>query len=93
MNQGEYEGEATIYAHDEVIGLLSDLAGKLLQKKETDFIGKRLHLVSVEDGEAVNILGKKVTLFRYTVNKGKTVWLLHGTGKRLKIDLLWGRTI
>ncbi|WP_405758161.1 MBL fold metallo-hydrolase [Anaerovibrio slackiae] len=38
MNQGEYEGEATIYAHDEVIGLLQDLSEKLLQKEETDFI-------------------------------------------------------
>lgn len=30
MNQGEYEGDATIYVHDEVIDLLRDLAGKLL---------------------------------------------------------------
>ncbi len=30
MNQEEYDGEATIYAHDEVIGLLRDLSGKLL---------------------------------------------------------------
>ncbi len=33
MREGTYEGEATIYAHDEVIALLRDLAGKLLQKK------------------------------------------------------------
>ena len=33
MREGSYEGEATIYAHDEVIALLRDLAGKLLQKK------------------------------------------------------------
>ena len=59
MKQGEYEGEATIYAHDEVINLLRDLAEKLLQKKEIDFIGKRLHLVAVEDGESINILNKK----------------------------------
>mgnify|MGYP000050672039 FL=1 len=31
MREGTYEGEATIYAHDEVIALLRDLAGKLLQ--------------------------------------------------------------
>lgn len=59
MKQGEYEGEATIYAHDEVINLLRDLAEKLLQKKEIDFIGKRLHLVAVEDGESINIFIKK----------------------------------
>lgn len=33
MREGTYEGEATIYAHDEVIALLRDLAGKLLQKR------------------------------------------------------------
>ena len=88
MRQGEYEGEATIYAHDEVIDLLKDLAEKLLQKKEIGFIGKRLHLIAVKDGEAVNILNKKVTFFD-TVNKSKTVRILHGTGKRQKTDLLW----
>lgn len=50
MKQGEYEGEAVIYAHDEVIDLLLDLARKLLPKKETDFIGKRLHLIAVKNG-------------------------------------------
>lgn len=49
MKQGEYEGEAVIYAHDEVIDLLLDLARKLLPKKETDFIGKRLHLMAVKN--------------------------------------------
>ncbi len=63
MNQEEYEGEATIYAHDEVIALLWDLSEKLLQKKETAFINKRLHLVSVEDGETKEVLKKKVTFF------------------------------
>lgn len=71
MNQGEYEGEATIYGHDEVIELLRDLAEKLLQKKETDFIGKRLHLVVVEDGDSVNILNRKVAFFDIHSTKAK----------------------
>ena len=71
MNQGEYEGEATIYAHNEVVDLLKDLAEKLLQKKETDFIGKRLHLIAVEDGEAANILRKKITFFDIQSTKTK----------------------
>lgn len=71
MKQGEYEGEATIYAHDEVIDLLRDLAQKLLQKKETEFIGKRLHLVPVEDGENVEILKRKVTFFDIQSTKAK----------------------
>lgn len=67
MKQGEYEGEATIYAHKDVIDLLRDLAEKLLQKKETNFIDKRLHLTAVEDGESVIILNRK-KLYR---NEGK----------------------
>ena len=82
MRQGEYEGEATIYAHDEVIDLLKDLAEKLLQKKEIDFIGKRLHLIAVKDGEAVNILNKKVTFFDIQSTKAKqfgfTMQLMNG---------------
>lgn len=71
MNQGEYEGEATIYANDEVIDLLRDLAEKLLQTKETDFIGRRLHLIAVEDGESIDILNKKVTFFDIQSTKAK----------------------
>ena len=63
MKQGEYEGEAVIYAHDEVIALLQDFSEKLLQKKDTEFIGKRLHLIPVTDGESKEILNKKVTFF------------------------------
>ena len=39
MRQGEYEGEATVYAHEELIELLKNLAVKLLQKKDVAFIG------------------------------------------------------
>ena len=37
MKKGTYQGEANIYAHDEVIGLLKDMAFKLLNKKVTFF--------------------------------------------------------
>ena len=51
MKKGTYQGEANIYAHDEVIGLLKDMAFKLLNKKETQYIGDRLHLIEVKDGD------------------------------------------
>lgn len=60
MRQGEYEGEATVYAHEELIELLKNLAVKLLQKKDVAFIGKRLHLIPVADDESVSILSKKL---------------------------------
>lgn len=71
MNQGEYEGEATIYSHDEVISLLKELSEKLLNPKETEFIGKRLHLIPVKDGETVKILGQDVTFFDIHSSKAK----------------------
>lgn len=63
MNHGEYSGEASIYAHDEVLSILRDMAEKLLQPKETAYIGKRLHLVEVRDGETRNVIGHPITFF------------------------------
>ena len=63
MDHGDYKGEAFIYSHAEVLGLLRDMAGKLLQAKETRFIGDRLHLVEVADGETLDIIGHPTTFF------------------------------
>lgn len=71
MSKGQYEGEAFIYAHDEVIELIRDLSDKLLPKKVTRFIGDRLHLVQIEDGESQTIIGKKVTFFDIRSTKAK----------------------
>lgn len=71
MNQGQYEGAAMIYAHDEVIELLRDMAERLLQKKETAFIGQRLHLIPVQNGEQKTILGRNVTFFDIQSTKAK----------------------
>ena len=73
MKKGTYQGEANIYAHDEVIGLLKDMAFKLLNKKETQYIGDRLHLIEVKDGEKKTILNKKVTFFDIGSYQGETV--------------------
>lgn len=37
MSQGRYEGEATIYAHDEVIGLLRGMAENLRKRSRRNF--------------------------------------------------------
>lgn len=71
MNKGNYEGEANIYAHDEVIQIIHDIAHMVLQEKETRFIGERLHLISVEDGEEKEIIGHKVTFFDIHSTKAK----------------------
>ena len=51
MRQGQYQGEAWIYGHDEVIAILKEMADRLLSGKETCFIGNRLHMEVVGDGE------------------------------------------
>ena len=63
MAKGTYEGDAYIYSHGEVLDLIRDIAGKLLQKKQAAFIDKRLHLVEVEDGDVADIIGHEVTFF------------------------------
>ncbi len=63
MKSGKYQGEATIYGHAEVIDLLEDFAGKLYPKKQTVFIGSRLHLVRVADQETRQIIGHQVQFF------------------------------
>ena len=85
MKKGTYEGEVTIYGHEEVIGLLYDLSDKLLQKSQTQFIGDRLHLVTVSDGETKTILGHTVTFFDIQSTKAKQFGFCMdmGDGKKL----------
>jgi len=71
MNRGKYDGEAYIYAHDECIDLLRNLADMLLLPKETKYIGERLHLITVSDGETLEINGRKVTFFDIGSTKAK----------------------
>ncbi len=64
-------GTAKIYGHAEVLQQLKDIADKLLQPKETRFIGDRLHFVSVADGEAVSVIGRATTFFDIHSTKTK----------------------
>jgi len=71
MSRGKYDGEAYIYAHDECAALLKELASLLLLPKETRFIGERLHIIAVEDGDCRLINGRKVTFFDIGSSKAK----------------------
>lgn len=65
------EGDVNIYAHDEVIKILKKLSNMLLIKKQAKMVGKRIHLITVEDGEEREIIGKKVTFFDIQSTKDK----------------------
>ena len=71
MNRGKLDGEAYIYGHDKVISTLHTLAGLLLSEKETRYLGSRLHLVEVKDGETLNINGRNFTFFDIQSSKEK----------------------
>ena len=85
MNQREYDGEAVIYGHAEVLQQLEDVAKKLLQPKETNFIGDRLHFIPVADGEVVNVIGHATTFFDIHSTKTKQFGFSMdiGDGKKL----------
>ena len=71
MSRGSYEGEARIYAHEELLALLHQLAELLLTPKETAYIGKRLHFVPLFDGESRTLLDRPVTFFDIHSEKAK----------------------
>ena len=85
MAKGTYEGEATIYGHDEVISLVRELSEKLLQPKQTKFLGDRLHLDVVEDGDTREILGKNVTFFDIDSTKAKQFGFTMNMGEGKKL--------
>lgn len=71
MLKGTYEGEAYIYGHDEVIRLISDMSTQLLQAIEVKYIGERIHLIEVVDGETKKINDRNVTFFDIHSTKAK----------------------
>ncbi len=71
MEHGEYQGEAWIYSHADILALIRDLAGKLIQKKAAAMLDQRLHLVEVKDGEAMRIIGHEFTFFDILSTKAR----------------------
>ncbi|MDO5296153.1 MAG: MBL fold metallo-hydrolase [bacterium] len=80
MHGGKYNGEAYIYAHDEVIGLLRGMAQQLLPAKITRFLGERLRLIEVHDGEQREINGFPLTFFDIHSTKAKQFGFALGLG-------------
>ena len=79
MKRGTYEGEANLYGHAEVLQMAHDIACMVLQPKEATYMGDRLHLITVENGETREIIGHDVTFFDIGSTKAKQFgkWMLH----------------
>ena len=63
LERGQYEGSPVIYANQEVAGLLVEMAGHLLGKKEAAHLGREVKILPVEDGQKAQVLGREITFF------------------------------
>lgn len=71
MVDGDYVGEARLYAHRELLEMLRGMVNTLLVGKQTAFIDKRLHFIPLEDGDEAEILGNRVQFFDIHSTKAK----------------------
>lgn len=71
MHRGQYEGEARIYAHKELLTMLEQISHMLLQEKTLAYIGERLHFIPVEDGQVLEVMGHEMTFFDIQSTKAK----------------------
>lgn len=77
LNEGDYRDDFSVYGNDEVIAKLHEVAGLLLRPQETQYLveegggaagkapceGSHVHLVAVRDGEAHEVLGRRIEFF------------------------------
>ena len=71
MKSGKYTGDANIYGHTEVIGQLETVCRILLDPGQLRYLGERIHLTAVSDGESREINGKRFTFFDIGSTKAK----------------------
>jgi ribonuclease Z len=85
MSQGTYEGDAYVYAHTDLAQLLDQLTNQLLNAKQHAFVGKRLHLVPLQDGQTLQVMGCAVQAFDIQSTKAKQFGftLEYAPGKKL----------
>lgn len=63
INKGKYEGTLWIYCHNGLVETIMTLCRLTLQNKVLKWIGDRIRIIPVSDGETREILGHPVTLF------------------------------
>lgn len=71
MNQGNYQGICRIYAHDELIPLIRNMAFTLLQAKEVKHMDDDLIFIPLKDGDSHEITGHQATFFDIRSTKAK----------------------
>ena len=71
MNWGRYDGDFILYTHDVAAEKLITICKMLLKPSQAGLIGTRIHVVEVEDGQTVDILGERYTFFDIHSKKAK----------------------
>ena len=71
MEQGKREKVFYLYGHREALSVVYEICQTLLRRQEMEQFGKRLLLVTVNDGERVNLAGKQMTFFDIHSSKMK----------------------
>jgi ribonuclease Z len=71
INRGQYEGELTIWCHDELKALLEPLCLALLSKKLRVHIGTRIRFVEIRPGDRLAAPGMELTVFDILSTKAK----------------------
>ena len=63
MHRNEHSGELHIYSHDEVIPLIHDLVQKFLLPYQAAYVGTRIHLHTIHDGDTLSLIGQEFRFF------------------------------
>ncbi|MDO4977838.1 MAG: MBL fold metallo-hydrolase [Eubacteriales bacterium] len=81
----EYDGDFYLYGHAEVLGKMDTVCRMILKKSSQGFLGKRIHLVPVEDHQQMTIWNHQFTFFDIGSTKAKQYGfcMIYGDGKRL----------
>ena len=71
MNQGKYEGDLTIYCHEELAEKIQAIANMTIQQKVCKYMGERIRFDILSTGDERMILGCPVTFFDILSTKAK----------------------
>ncbi|MCM1136678.1 MAG: MBL fold metallo-hydrolase [Clostridium sp.] len=88
ISAGKYQGNLIIYAHGELITTIQNIAEMLLQDKELLFLGNRILLETVRDGETKTVLGKRTVFFDIHSTKAKQYGFSMDLGEGKKLTCL-----
>lgn len=82
---GSYEGTFTLYCHDELAGVVHSVADMTLPASMTQYIGDRILIVPVGDGEERPFGSYRATFFDIGSTKAKQFGFMLGlhSGKKL----------